>query len=171
MSEPGPNMKRRRTINLWIIGIFVALVVGFSIWLGGLSKGAQQTSVVVAPTTAAVVVVATKVPTDTPAPTATAKALTWQELTRFEGAAIKDTETFTISADEWRIVWDTRPGQYGAMNFQIYVYKAGGSKAPVSVAANVIGAGKDTSVIRGKGDYYLTINTGQPYTIAIEERR
>lgn len=97
------------------------------------------------------------------------KEAQWIEVIRFEGKSIKDTETFNISSDEWRIVWDTKPGDFGEMNFQIYIYKADGSLE--SVAANVIGEANDTSYVRGSGDYYLTINTAQPYTIIIEEKK
>lgn len=84
------------------------------------------------------------------------------------GESIKDTETFTVPAKEWKIKWDTTEGKAGPQVFQIYVYKAGESRVPVNVAANVIGANKDSTVIRGAGDYYLKINTAQPYTITIE---
>lgn len=39
-----------------------------------------------------------------------------------------------------------------------------------SVAANIVGEGRDTSYIHGSGDYYLIISTAQPYTIVIEEK-
>lgn len=94
---------------------------------------------------------------------------TWQTVTTFEGNSIKDTETFHVSSNEWRINWSTEPGQLGDMNFQIYVYKD--SEIPVSVAANVIGKGNDISYVRGSGDYYLKINTAQPYKIIIEEKK
>ncbi|MBU5677911.1 hypothetical protein KQI88_15950 [Alkaliphilus sp. MSJ-5] len=93
----------------------------------------------------------------------------WEEVIRFEGKSIKDTETFKISSKEWRIVWDTKPGDMGGMNFQIYVYNANGSME--SVAANVIGEANDTSYMRGKGEYYFTIVTAQPYTIIVEEKK
>ncbi len=105
-------------------------------------------------------------------PTGTKTAIpivTWKEVARWEGQAIKNTETFSISSREWRISWDTKPGEYGDMNFQIYIYKADGNL--VSVAANVIGANKDSSIMRGAGDYYLSINTAQPYTIIVEEKQ
>ncbi len=97
------------------------------------------------------------------------KEAQWVETIRFEGESIKDTETFNISSNEWRIAWSTKPSDLGEMNFQIYVYKADGSLE--SVAANVIGEANDTSYVRGSGDYYLTINTAQPYTIIIEEKK
>jgi hypothetical protein len=54
------------------------------------------------------------------------------------------------------------------MNFQIYVYKSDWSLK--DLAANIIGAGSDSSIMRGSGDYYLTINTVQPYTIVVEDK-
>ena len=89
-------------------------------------------------------------------------------LARWEGQATKDTETFHVSTEEWRISWDTQPGQYGSMNFQIYVYKADGTPHGTFVAANVIGADQDSTIMRGSGAYYLTINMGQPYTVTVE---
>ena len=92
----------------------------------------------------------------------------WTKVTSWKGNSIKDTETFSITANEWRIQWSTEPGQYD-MNFQIYVFKANGNWK--SVAANVIGKGSDVSYVRGAGSYYLTINTGQSYTITIEQKQ
>ena len=102
---------------------------------------------------------------ETPKPKQTA----WYKVAQWQGKGIKNTETFNISSKEWRISWETKAGEYGEMNFQIYVYKSDGDL--VSVAANVIGYDKDSTIIRGKGIHYLTINTAQPYTVLIEERR
>lgn len=93
----------------------------------------------------------------------------WAEVIRWEGNSIKDTETFSITANDWRIRWSTEPGEYGDMNFQIYIYEANGSLK--NIAANIIGEGSDVSYVRGAGDYYLTINTGQPYTVIIEQKQ
>jgi hypothetical protein len=82
------------------------------------------------------------------------------------GSATKTTETFHVSSNQWRLSWDTKPGQAGAMNFQIYIYNSDGTLK--SVAANVIGANADNTVIHGAGDYYLMINTAQPYTVTVE---
>ena len=84
----------------------------------------------------------------------------------WEGESTKNTETFTVPSDEWKISWDTQSGQYGDMNFQIYVYDKNG--AMKGVAANVIGANTDSTIMRGAGDYYLMINTAQPYKITVE---
>ena len=55
------------------------------------------------------------------------------------------------------------------MNFQIYVYKSDGTPHDIFVVANVIGEDIDSSVMRGAGNYYLTINTGQPYEVTVTE--
>ncbi len=61
------------------------------------------------------------------------------------------------------ISWTTS----GAESFEMFVYNsAGGLRGQ---AANVIGTDSDSAVIRGDGDYYLVINTAQPYQIAVEE--
>jgi len=84
----------------------------------------------------------------------------------WEGESTKNTETFHVSSKEWKISWDTTSGKYGDMNFQIYVYDSNGR--PRGVAANVVGANNDSTIMRGEGDYYLMINTAQPYKITVE---
>lgn len=84
----------------------------------------------------------------------------------WEGESTKNTETFTVPSDEWKISWDTQSGKYCDMNFQIYVYDKNG--AMKGVAANVIGTNNDSTIMRGSGDYYLMINTAQPYKITVE---
>lgn len=106
----------------------------------------------------------------TQAETSTQSTQTPKELhtiASWTGNGIKNTETFHASSDEWAIVWDTRPGKYGDMNFQIYVYNSDGTLK--DVAANVIGASNDHTIERGAGDYYLNINTAQPYSITVKE--
>jgi hypothetical protein len=92
-----------------------------------------------------------------------------QVVAQWTGNSIKDTETFDVSTNEWKISWDTRPGDYGEMNFQIYVYKSDGTPHGTFVVANVIGRDTDSSVMRGAGSFYLTINSGQPYEVTVEE--
>lgn len=109
-------------------------------------------------------------PKSKPAP-APPPAPTWNEVITFKGSSIKNTQSFHISSEEWRIEWSTKPGQYGDMNFILYTYNADGSMKEPGVVANIIGAGSDISYMRGSGDYYLTINTAQPYTVIIKEKK
>jgi len=92
----------------------------------------------------------------------------WYEIAQWQGKSIKNTETFHIPSHEWRISWKTEPGEYGDMNFQIYVYKT--SSSIPEIAANVIGYDMDSSIMRGAGDYYLTINSAQSYRIIVEAK-
>lgn len=96
------------------------------------------------------------------------KKKAWREIAQWKGSSIKNTETFTISTNTWTITWATKPGEYGDMNFQIYVYKANGDL--VNIVANVIGKNNDSTIMRGRGRYYLTINTAQPYVIKVSEK-
>ncbi len=84
----------------------------------------------------------------------------------WSGSSTKNTETFHVPSNEWKISWDTKPGKYGDMNFIVTVYNSDGSLK--GVAANVIGASSEYSIMRGSGDYYLAINTAQPYKIIVE---
>ena len=100
-------------------------------------------------------------PSSTPSPPA------WREVARWEGKSSKNTETFHISSYEWRIWWDTSPSEDGEGSLAILVYRADGGL--LAVAANVIGEDADSTIMRGAGDYYLRIETTQPYVIAVEE--
>lgn len=109
--------------------------------------------------------------TVTPVVETTAKPVekTWQKVTEFKGASIKKTQKFTVTSDEWRIKWSTTPGQYGDMNFQIYVNDSEGNMT--DVVANIIGKGSDESYMDNAGVYSLEINTAQNYVITIEQNK
>jgi len=92
----------------------------------------------------------------------------WTTVASWRGSSIKSTETFTVGP-EWKIAWDTKPGQYGAMNFQIYVYDAAGGLT--GLAANIIGADHDESIQHEAGTYYLQFNSAQPYEVKVLELR
>ena len=105
-------------------------------------------------------------PMRTPLPTSTPGA--WSQVARWEGSSSRSTETFHVPSHEWRISWDTWPGEQGETTFAIFVYDAGGGY--LGMAANVIGANSDSRTMQGAGDYYLGINTGQPYVIVVEAK-
>jgi hypothetical protein len=95
----------------------------------------------------------------------------WTKVATFKGEGIKNTKTFKVTAKDWRIVWETSPSNLGDMNFLIYVYQADGNPASPFVIANTVGEANDTSYMRGKGEYYLGIISGQKYKITIEEKK
>ena len=117
--------------------------------------------------------------TPTPTPTTTTietpiaetvKAKEWQTVKIFKGSSIKTTQKFTVTSDEWRIVWSTTPVEsIGDMNFQIYVNDSNGDN--ISVAANIIGKGNDESYMTGSGEYSLMLNSAQNYVVKVEENK
>lgn len=99
---------------------------------------------------------------------AAAKPAKWVKIAVFQGSGTKKTPKFTVGS-EWKVKWDTKPGQYGDMNFMVDIYKEG-SDMPDSVA-NVIGKSKDESCQYDSGTYYLDINSGQPYIVEIWDKQ
>jgi hypothetical protein len=90
----------------------------------------------------------------------------FRSIAKWEGSAQKNTETFSVDMNEWIINWETR----GDSNFAITVYNAD-TNDMVELVANIIGSGKDYSVIRGKGRYYLKISSSQYYFIEVSEKK
>jgi len=95
----------------------------------------------------------------------------WTTIKSWSGSGIKETEAFTVNANEWRISWNSRNEVFrGAGIFQIYVKDATGKL--ISVAANKLGVGEDVSYVHApQGRYYLTINSGNvDWTVQVEAR-
>lgn len=88
------------------------------------------------------------------------------EVGSWSGAANKNTETFEVKTPEWKIVWSTR----GDSNFVLHVYDAT-SNRQIELAANIIGNGQDSTIIRGKGLFYLKISTSQDYQVRVYDNR
>lgn len=89
---------------------------------------------------------------------------TWRTVSSWQGKSTKNTETFRILASEWRVCWKTQ----GDGILQIYIHDS--DKNLKDLAANVQGNDEDCSIMRGAGNYYLSINTTQVYNIIVEER-
>lgn len=149
-------MSKSFKIILGVLVTFIALII-----IIGVFAPTEEDEII--PTN--VVTTQRAVKKDSPKP----RQAAWYKVSQWQGKSIKDTETFNISSGEWRISWETRAGEFGDMNFQIFIHKSNGDL--VTLAANVIGYDKDSTIMRGKGSYYLSINTAQPYSILVEERR
>jgi len=115
-----------------------------------------------------------------PAKTATTKpavvpavdrAAGWRTIASWRGSGIKNTESFTTTAREWRIKWNTgSSGPFGGI-LQIYVYDSDGGL--VNVAANATSSGSDVSYVRARpGRYNLTINsTNDNWSVMVEQEQ
>lgn len=99
-------------------------------------------------------------------------AATWQQVMRWTGSGIKQTETFPVASREWRITWKSSNEAFpGAGILQIFVYDESGGM--VSLAANKQGTGSDVSYVRAApGRFYLMINSGNlDWDVTVEDQR
>ena len=102
--------------------------------------------------------------TPTPAPTSEKK---WIVTNSWSGTGAKDTENFSVT-ENTRVNWETTDSK-GI--FQIYIQDTKG--APVGVAANMQGIGKDVSYIHlAPGQYSLKVNLANtPWKITVEQQQ
>jgi hypothetical protein len=89
----------------------------------------------------------------------------------WKGSGAKDTESFDVRSREWRITWETSNEPFAnAGIFQIYVHND--KDELVSLAANKQGTGSDTSYVRGRGRFYLKINSANvDWSVIVEDQR
>jgi len=97
---------------------------------------------------------------------------TWQKVKSWQGTGIKNTEPFTITGKQWRIVWSLEDTTgFGGSILQIFVYKPGG-ELPIEMVANAQGTASDTGYVYKSGEFYLNINSANgKWVITVEELR
>lgn len=160
-------MKKIFKIVLGIVGIFLVLAL-----IGGSSDTTQNSNTQADNVQTNSNVQAQEQTQEQPTQEQPTQEQTTQEtsepvlIASWEGSTKKNTETFHVPSKEWKISWDTKPGEYGDMNFIVNLYDADGNY--VDLVANCIGANVANTTMRGAGDYYLDINTAQPYKIYVE---
>ena len=98
---------------------------------------------------------ATATPASSPAPV----AASWRTVVHFTGHSVKDTPSFTVNANEWRIRWRSKGGM-----FQAYLNGEG----RVQVAADGHGAESEETYIHGAGTYYLSLIGQKDYDVWVE---
>lgn len=89
---------------------------------------------------------------------------TWHVVTTFSGNGEKQTAPFTIQGSEWRMDWQTT----GQFNFALDA-DAADKGSEFCSAANIIGSGSDTSYCYQSGQFYLEANTGNQWTVKVED--
>jgi len=94
----------------------------------------------------------------------------WREVQEWRGTGMKQTESFTIASREWRINWKTTRQNIAGI-LQIYVKTEAGEL--ITLAANSMGEGSDTSYVRSPpGRYYLEISSANiNWTVSVEDKR
>jgi hypothetical protein len=154
--------------------VAIALLVLLGMFMnGGCGRQGAAPVPISAPAAPAPAVVSAPEPASAPSfspPAAPAPhRFAWHRVRSYEGAAMKDTESFDIRGDEWCIRWRTWTADGESGNFAVIVRTGEGDMK--ALVGNIIGAGADTSTMRGAGRYYLQIQTGQPYSVQVEEWR
>jgi len=89
---------------------------------------------------------------------------TWKMVKSWKGNGLKNTESFIIKSDEWRIIWTNK-----GMLLQIFVNAKNGS--PFYLAANTTESGSDVSYFYKPGEYYLTISGIGEWSVIIQEKQ
>ncbi len=96
-----------------------------------------------------------------------ASAEEWYTVERWVGRGPRETWSFHIPSEEWRVSWKTRWGEYGPGPFRVYVYRSGVAH-PISVVAVRFGEDSGEGLLHGAGHYHLGIETAQPYEISVQ---
>lgn len=99
-----------------------------------------------------------------PEPVATPESpAAWIKIKEWSGTSTKDTEIFQVTSPEWRVHWTNSNDDL----FSIIVYDDTGKT--VSVAANTLKAGSDTSYVHRRGNFYLKITAGNTkWSVSVE---
>ena len=90
----------------------------------------------------------------------------WQEVKKFKGAGIKNTETFTAPGKEWRVRWKIDDATNGAI---IFVHDE--KEALKAAMSSPDGEKEGSSIVRGKGKFYLNVVILVHWEVFIDENR
>lgn len=95
----------------------------------------------------------------------------WRTVRSWSGSGIKETETFAVTSREWRVNWRSANEPFpNAGILQIFVNDEDGNM--VTFLANKQGPGSDVSYVRGKGRFYLHINSANvDWNVTVEARQ
>jgi hypothetical protein len=92
----------------------------------------------------------------------------WHTVTTFSGQGDKDTDSFTIKGDKWKITWTTTYDNEEYAGFYGFAYPEGET---VMYATSFDGLSGDTTVHEGNDQYYLKIITANldSWSVTIED--
>ena len=101
-------------------------------------------------------------PEDTPVePPLPSQEVQQRIIKEWSGNGIKTTEPFTIENKPWAITWAHEPKMIDGQSmgiFQIMVYRVSEPDFPITLAANSMERGADSSYIYETGQFFLTMN-------------
>lgn len=96
----------------------------------------------------------------------------WSEVVKFTGDSSKNTDTFTITGEKFRVNWSNtvKAGSIFSM-FQVFAYNPENEIFDSCLIADSDESGSDTNYCHQKGVYYLEISAleSKGWTIVVEE--
>jgi hypothetical protein len=105
---------------------------------------------------------------------ATLTAADYTQLKTWTGSGTKETETFEVTAKEWRLVWAAKPidktfAGDGRFVFRVAIHKEG-SAVPVSRLEGGQSEQAGESFVRGAGRYFLKVSSvNAQWTLTAEQ--
>jgi hypothetical protein len=88
----------------------------------------------------------------------------WKAVTTFSGSVSQATDTFKVSASQWKMTWQHAGDDY----FSIVVYDATKNEYK-KLIVSAIGVTNAKSNYYGSGTFYLDITSSSDWTIAVEQ--
>ena len=108
-------------------------------------------------------------PSTLPSSQVTSQAKTYQQVFSFTGNGIKNSDTFTITGDKFKIIYDCT-GQLCQASI-----KKPSTGDPLKDAVNIqyfmntAGNAKDETILYGAGQYYINANTMGTFNITVDD--
>lgn len=87
----------------------------------------------------------------------------WHTVGTFSGQTQKNTPTFTIQGSQWRIEWQETGSDYFGADAES---PDGGNYCSI---ASLVGPGSDSTYCYTPGTYYVSVNTSNSWTIAVQD--
>lgn len=93
----------------------------------------------------------------------------WKKIAEFFGAKSQKTKTFKVKGKEWKVSWNVEEKGNDNGEFIIILHNKK-DKNDTEIIAQQKGSGEDFAPFEGgQGEYYLEVQSTQPYSIEIHE--
>lgn len=89
----------------------------------------------------------------------------WVRLKLWQGSGIKKTESFNVTSEEWRIIWNYKTDNPYGGAFSIFVNEKNGSS---DMVANQSNSGEGSSYMHHPGTFWLDISALGSWVVTVE---
>jgi hypothetical protein len=92
----------------------------------------------------------------------------WREIARWEGTASRQTELFAISGRQWRVRWEVAPSRGDNLDM-IGIVALRENGEGIGMALDMDKSETGETVFHESGNFYLSITSGRPYRVLVED--